>query len=221
MVVIYPQGDLVRAGDARGRPPDRRPDDRRRRDPRRPADRRRLPEQPRLPAPRPERREMPADAVRTCDTIAEVRARGRRGPAPGAGRRPGADDGGPARRPPPADRGGPGRRRASSSSRSSSTRPSSGPTEDFRRYPRTLDADLALCERGRGRPGLRPDGRRRCTRAGRRSTFVEVPALSDVLEGASRPGPLPGRGDGRPQAVRDRRARPRLLRRRRITSSTW
>jgi pantoate--beta-alanine ligase len=66
-----------------------------------------------------------------------------------------------------------------------------GPNEDFTRYPRSLDDDLARC-RDAGvdlvfapTPAtIYPDGPR--------STFVEVPGLSDVLEGASRPGHFRG-----------------------------
>jgi pantoate--beta-alanine ligase len=55
-----------------------------------------------------------------------------------------------------------------------------GPGEDFERYPRPLEADLKRCEAAAVYPH------------GSRSTFVEVPGLSDVLEGASRPGHFRG-----------------------------
>src|SRR5579884_2673785 len=65
-----------------------------------------------------------------------------------------------------------------------------GPHEDFSRYPRPLEHDLALCEKAgvdlvfRPEPaGMYPPGFR---------TFVEVAGLQDVLEGASRPGHFRG-----------------------------
>ncbi len=65
-----------------------------------------------------------------------------------------------------------------------------GPTEDFAKYPRTLEADRELC----GECGadlifaptaaeVYPPGS---------TTFVEVPGISDVLEGPSRPGHFRG-----------------------------
>ncbi len=66
-----------------------------------------------------------------------------------------------------------------------------GPGEDFNRYPRALDDDVRRsAAAGAGlvfAPGLEtiyPNG------AG--STHVEVPGLSDILEGASRPGHFRG-----------------------------
>ncbi len=66
-----------------------------------------------------------------------------------------------------------------------------GPNEDFTRYPRTLDDDLARC-RDAGvelvwapTPSIVYPG-------GPKSTWVEVPGLSEVLEGASRPGHFRG-----------------------------
>jgi pantoate--beta-alanine ligase len=67
-----------------------------------------------------------------------------------------------------------------------------GPSEDFSRYPRTLDADARLCESAGAdlvfAPGVEsmyPYGREG-------ATFVEVPGFSDVLEGVSRPGHFRG-----------------------------
>ena len=65
-----------------------------------------------------------------------------------------------------------------------------GPNEDFARYPRTLDADLATC-RAAGADlvfvpstsEIYPDNF---------STFVEVTGLTSVLEGALRPGHFRG-----------------------------
>jgi pantoate--beta-alanine ligase len=66
-----------------------------------------------------------------------------------------------------------------------------GPSEDFERYPRSESDDLERCEAAGADlvfapeiPALYPTGLR--------STFVEVPGLSDILEGASRPGHFRG-----------------------------
>jgi pantoate--beta-alanine ligase len=66
-----------------------------------------------------------------------------------------------------------------------------GVGEDFGRYPRPLDHDLRQCESAGADvvfapsvPTVYPNGSS--------STFVEVPGLSDVLEGASRPGHFRG-----------------------------
>jgi len=66
-----------------------------------------------------------------------------------------------------------------------------GPGEDFERYPRPLDDDLERCEAAGAALVFAP------TTAtvyphGSRSTFVEVAGLSDILEGASRPGHFRG-----------------------------
>ena len=66
-----------------------------------------------------------------------------------------------------------------------------GPSEDFQRYPRTLEADLALCEAGGAEVIFAPEVEEMYPN-GPSSTFVEVPALSDRLEGASRPGHFRG-----------------------------
>ncbi len=66
-----------------------------------------------------------------------------------------------------------------------------GPNEDFQRYPRTLDADLALCEAG-GADVIFAPGSEEMYPNGPISTFVEIPGLSDRLEGASRPGHFRG-----------------------------
>jgi pantoate--beta-alanine ligase len=66
-----------------------------------------------------------------------------------------------------------------------------GTGEDFGRYPRPLEHDLRQCESAGvdlvfapSVPTVYPHGSS--------STFVEVPGLSDVLEGASRPGHFRG-----------------------------
>jgi pantoate--beta-alanine ligase len=65
-----------------------------------------------------------------------------------------------------------------------------GPHEDFTRYPRPLENDLALCRQAGvdlvfvpGVEGLYPPGF---------GTFVDVEPLSRILEGASRPGHFRG-----------------------------
>ena len=66
-----------------------------------------------------------------------------------------------------------------------------GPGEDFRRYPRTLETDLDLCARGGAAVVFAPEVGEIYPR-GPLSTFVEVPDLSGLLEGASRPGHFRG-----------------------------
>lgn len=65
-----------------------------------------------------------------------------------------------------------------------------GPNEDLARYPRTLDADLAVCEREGADLVFQPEPAV-IYPAGFR-TFVEVHGLQDVLCGASRPGHFRG-----------------------------
>jgi pantoate--beta-alanine ligase len=66
-----------------------------------------------------------------------------------------------------------------------------GPHEDLERYPRTLDEDCARCAAAGADlvfapqvATIYPDGTG--------TTFVQVPGLSDVFEGASRPGHFRG-----------------------------
>lgn len=66
-----------------------------------------------------------------------------------------------------------------------------GPAEDFERYPRTLDADRGLCARG-GAAVIFAPAVATMYPHGLDATYVEVPALSAVLEGASRPGHFRG-----------------------------
>jgi pantoate--beta-alanine ligase len=66
-----------------------------------------------------------------------------------------------------------------------------GPNEDFRRYPRTIEADLELCAGG-GADLIFAPAVEEMYPNGPSSTFVEVPSLSDRLEGASRPGHFRG-----------------------------
>lgn len=66
-----------------------------------------------------------------------------------------------------------------------------GPNEDFTRYPRTLDDDRRACARG-GADLIFAPTVEAIYPSGPLATFVEVPGLSDVLEGASRPGHFRG-----------------------------
>jgi pantoate--beta-alanine ligase len=66
-----------------------------------------------------------------------------------------------------------------------------GPHEDFTRYPRTLDDDLERC-RAAGVDLVWAPTPATIYPNGPQSTWVEVPGLSDVLEGASRPGHFRG-----------------------------
>ena len=66
-----------------------------------------------------------------------------------------------------------------------------GPSEDFTRYPRTIEDDLARCQNAGAdlvfcpmAAAIYPNGPQ--------STFVEVPGLSDILEGDRRPGHFRG-----------------------------
>ena len=66
-----------------------------------------------------------------------------------------------------------------------------GPNEDFSRYPRTPDRDRELCGDGGADLIFAPTVEVMYPR-GPLSTVVEVPGLSDRLEGASRPGHFRG-----------------------------
>lgn len=66
-----------------------------------------------------------------------------------------------------------------------------GPREDYSRYPRTLDADLAVAERSGASLAFVPEVAT-IYPPGPSPAYVEVPGLSDVLEGASRPGHFRG-----------------------------
>jgi len=65
-----------------------------------------------------------------------------------------------------------------------------GPHEDLQRYPRPLEADLQICERERADLVFRPEVAT-VFPPGFRSG-VEVAGLSEILEGASRPGHFRG-----------------------------
>ena len=66
-----------------------------------------------------------------------------------------------------------------------------GPNEDYARYPRAFEADLAVCEAAGASAVFNPDAETMYPN-GRSATFVEVPGLSDVFEGAIRPGHFRG-----------------------------
>lgn len=66
-----------------------------------------------------------------------------------------------------------------------------GPGEDFARYPRTPEADLAVCEAAGADVVFRPDVEAMYP-SGPSATFVEVPGVSGPLEGARRPGHFRG-----------------------------
>lgn len=61
------------------------------------------------------------------------------------------------------------------------------PGEDFDRYPRTLDDDLRACEAAGASLVFTPTRADVYPRGEAGATFVEVPGLSHILEGASRP----------------------------------
>jgi pantoate--beta-alanine ligase len=66
-----------------------------------------------------------------------------------------------------------------------------GAGEDLSRYPRTPEADLALCRDRGARHVFRPSVATLYP-GGTIATFVEVPGLGDRLEGAARPGHFRG-----------------------------
>jgi pantoate--beta-alanine ligase len=67
-----------------------------------------------------------------------------------------------------------------------------GPNEDYQRYPRTLDLDRQRCQEGGADLVFAPDAATMYPRGSRATTFVEVPELSEILEGAIRPGHFRG-----------------------------
>ncbi len=66
-----------------------------------------------------------------------------------------------------------------------------GPNEDFQRYPRTLERDRGLCAAAGADLAFVPAPAPMYPR-GIAMTFVDVPGLSERLEGASRPGHFRG-----------------------------
>lgn len=65
-----------------------------------------------------------------------------------------------------------------------------GPNEDFAKYPRTLDADRTVCAEAGADLIFAPSADEVYPAVS--TTFVEVPGISDVLEGPSRPGHFRG-----------------------------
>ena len=66
-----------------------------------------------------------------------------------------------------------------------------GPNEDYSRYPRTFDTDCRLAESA-GATAIFAPSVEDLYPSGPDSTFVEVPSLSNRLDGASRPGHFRG-----------------------------
>ena len=66
-----------------------------------------------------------------------------------------------------------------------------GPTEDYSRYPRTFESDRSICEKAGAELIFVPDTST-IYPPGLAMTYVEVPGLSDILEGATRPGHFRG-----------------------------
>lgn len=66
-----------------------------------------------------------------------------------------------------------------------------GPDEDFTRYPRTLESDLEICRHAGANLVFHPEVSE-IYPSGHLETFVEVPGLSDRLEGATRAGHFRG-----------------------------
>lgn len=67
-----------------------------------------------------------------------------------------------------------------------------GPNEDFRQYPRTLEADLNLCEGAGVALVFHPTAEQMYPKSPPYRTYVEVEGLSTILEGEIRPGHFRG-----------------------------
>ncbi|MDH5445780.1 MAG: pantoate--beta-alanine ligase [Gammaproteobacteria bacterium] len=67
-----------------------------------------------------------------------------------------------------------------------------GPNEDFEKYPRTLDADIEKLQSLSVDAVFAPDEKSFYRNDKDKMTYVEVPGLSDILCGASRPGHFRG-----------------------------
>ena len=66
-----------------------------------------------------------------------------------------------------------------------------GPREDFSKYPRPIDADLAMCEKARVNLIFNPPPEQ-MYREGEPEIVVDLPQLTTVLEGKHRPGHFRG-----------------------------
>lgn len=66
-----------------------------------------------------------------------------------------------------------------------------GPNEDYQRYPRSLEADLAKCEAA-GVGGVFNPSVEQMYPADQLATDVSIPALATILEGRARPGHFDG-----------------------------
>ena len=75
------------------------------------------------------------------------------------------------------------------------------PGEDLDRYPRTFDADLEMCAE-QGVDIVFAPSVEEVYPGGDPQVTVDPGPIGAVLEGKSRPGPLPRRSDSRRQAVR-------------------
>ncbi len=67
-----------------------------------------------------------------------------------------------------------------------------GPNEDYSRYPRTFDDDLARCEAAGADLIFAPEAKVLYPRPSPEMTFIDVPGLTTILEGAIRPGHFRG-----------------------------
>ena len=67
-----------------------------------------------------------------------------------------------------------------------------GPSEDYTRYPRTFETDLEQCEKAGADVVFFPDVAEIYPQDRPSMTFVEVPRLSEIFEGAIRPGHFRG-----------------------------
>ena len=156
---------------------------------------------PRRPRPRPGRRCRDRRTAPRAHPRGAGRARAgpRRRPPVGAG----ADHGRAARGPRRADAAARASRWSDgpSSSRSSSTRCSSAPGEDLDRYPRTFDADLAVCAR-EGVDVVFAPSVDEVYPGGEPQVTVDPGPLAHGARGRHPPGPLPRRADRGRQALR-------------------
>ncbi|WP_459555244.1 4-phosphopantoate--beta-alanine ligase [Lacunimicrobium album] len=67
-----------------------------------------------------------------------------------------------------------------------------GPHEDFHKYPRPIEKDIAMCSSRDADLIFNPDVETMYPSTPGAKTFIEVPGLSEILEGAIRPGHFRG-----------------------------